>query len=273
MATLASGDGNSRFEQIKRTSRSGIEYWSSRELASALEYTDYRNFEQVISKAKEACSNSGNVVPDHFVERTEMVRIGSGAERALKVVYMDRFACYLAIQNADPTKTYVALGQTYFAIQTRRQELADQVDENERRLMLRNEMKEHNKSLASAAREAGVERPFDYAVFQDHGYQGLYGGLKQKDIHKRKNLKSSEGILDHMNSTELAANLFRATQTEEKLRREGVKGKERANKVHREIGTKVRKTIEEIGGTMPENLPVAESIKKLEAKKKKELGQ
>lgn len=175
MANLALDDGNTRFEQIKQTSRSGVEYWSSRDLASASEYTDYRIFEQVTSKAKEACFNSGNVVEDHFVERTEMVKIGSGAERAVQVVYMDRFACYLAIQNADPTKTFVALGQTYFAIQTRRQELADQAEEDERRLMLRNEMKEHNKSLASAAREAGVERPFDYAIFQDHGYHCLTG--------------------------------------------------------------------------------------------------
>jgi DNA-damage-inducible protein D len=150
-SSLLPSERHSRFESIKRTSRSGIEYWSSRELAGALEYTDYRNFEQVVAKAKEACFNSGQPVEDHFVERTEMVAIGSGAERSIKVIYMDRFACYLAIQNADPTKTTVALGQTYFAIQTRRQELSEEADENERRLMLRNEMKEHNKSLASAA--------------------------------------------------------------------------------------------------------------------------
>jgi DNA-damage-inducible protein D len=166
----------------------------------------------------------------------------------------------------------VALGQTYFAVQTRRQELSDEASEAERRLRLREEMRTHNTQLADAARGAGVIEPRDYAIFQNHGYQGLYGGLTAQDIHRRKQLQPSEQILDHMGSAELAANLFRATQAEEKLRREGIVGKASANRTHREVGTKVRQTIQELGGTMPEDLPTAESIKRLEARRKKELG-
>jgi DNA-damage-inducible protein D len=166
----------------------------------------------------------------------------------------------------------VAHGQTYFAIQTRRQELGDERIEDDRRLLLREEMRQHNVQLADAARDAGVVGSIDYAIFQNHGYMGLYGGLKQEDIHRRKGLKKSQKILDHMGSTELAANLFRATQAEEKLRRDEVKGKDAANRTHREVGAKVRKTIQELGGTMPEKLPVAESIKKIETKQRKRLG-
>jgi DNA-damage-inducible protein D len=166
----------------------------------------------------------------------------------------------------------VALGQTYFAVQTRRQELSDEAREAERRLRLREEMRTHNIQLADAARGAGIIEPRDYAIFQNHGYQGLYGGLTAQDIHRRKQLQPSEQILDHMGSAELAANLFRATQAEEKLRREGIVGKANANRTHREVGAKVRQTIKELGGTMPEDLPTAESIKRLEARRKKELG-
>ena len=166
----------------------------------------------------------------------------------------------------------MAHGQTYFAIQTRRQELADERIEEERRLLLREEMRRHNVQLADAAKDAGVIEPMDYAIFQNHGYMGLYGGLKQEDIHQRKGLKKSQKILDHMGSTELAANLFRATQAEEKLRRDKVKGKDAANRTHREVGAKVRQTIQELGGTMPEELPAAESIKKIETKQRKQLG-
>ena len=266
------GGHASPFERIKRTNDAGMEFWSSREFAGVLGYGDYRNFEGVIEKAKMACFNSGHRLEDHFVDVTEMVTIGSGAERPIKTVLLSRYACYLVIQNADPNKEIVAHGQTYFAIQTRRQELADGRIEDERRVLLREEMRRHNVQLADAARDAGVIEPLDYAIFQNHGYMGLYGGLKQEDIHRRKGLKKSQKILDHMGSTELAANLFRATQAEEKLRRDEVKGKNAANRTHREVGAKVRQTIRELGGTMPEELPVAESIKKIETNQRKRLG-
>jgi DNA-damage-inducible protein D len=262
----------SPFERIKRTSEAGVEFWSSREIAGVLGYSDYRNFEGVIEKSKLSCFNSGHRIEDHFVDVTEMVAIGSGAERPIKTVLLSRYACYLAIQNADPKKDIVAQGQSYFAIQTRRQELADEQIEDERRLLLREEMRQHNMKLADAARDAGVIEPMDYAIFQNHGYMGLYGGLKQEDIHRRKGLKKSQKILDHMGSTELAANLFRTTQAEEKLRRDEVKGKAAANRTHREVGAKVRRTIKELGGTMPEELPTADSIRKIETKKSKQLG-
>jgi DNA-damage-inducible protein D len=220
----------SPFERIKRINDAGTEFWSSRQFAGVLGYGDYRNFEGVIEKAKLSCFNSGHRIEDHFVDVTEMVTIGSGAERAVKTVLLSRYACYLAIQNADPKKEIVAHGQTYFAIQTRRQELADEHIEEDRRLLLREEIRRHNERLADAAKNAGVIEPIDYAIFQNHGYMGLYGGLKQEDIHRRKGLKKSQKILDHMGSTELAANLFRATQAEEKLRRDEVKGRDAANR-------------------------------------------
>ncbi len=261
------------FERIKRVNPSGAEFWSARELARVLEYTDFRNFIAVIAKAREACAKSGHTVSDHFVDINEMVSIGSGAQRELEDWALSRYACYLVIQNADPSKPLVALGQTYFAVQTRRQEMADQeaLKEDKTRLLLRAEMKKHNKNLAGVAKQAGVVQPLDYAIFMDHGYRGLYGGLGMRDIHERKRLKSKEHVLDHMGSTELAANLFRATQTEEKLRRENVWNKDHANRIHNEVGRKVRQTIHELGGTMPENLPVAESIKKVEGREKKRL--
>src|SRR5690606_25403758 len=183
-----------------------------------------------------------------------------------------RYACYLIVQNADPSKEVVALGQTYFAAQTRLREIQQMEaynrlnTEDEKRLFLRSEMAKHNTLLAAAAKKAGVSGSLDYAIFQNHGYMGLYGGLDAKGIHKRKGLRKSQQILDHMGSTELAANLFRATQTEEKLRKENIKGKQQANQTHYEVGKKVRKTIKEIGGTMPEDLPAADSIKKVGSK-------
>ena len=262
----------SPFEQIKRTNAAGMEFWSSRNFAEVLGYGDYRNFEGVIEKAKLSCFNSGHRIEDHFVDVTEMIEIGKGGQRPVKTVLMSRYACYLAIQNADPKKEIVAQGQTYFAIQTRRQELDDERIEEKRRLLLREEMRRHNIQLADAAKGAGVVQPIDYAVFQNHGYMGLYGGLKMEDIHRRKRLKKSQKILDHMGSTELAANLFRATQAEEKLLREKVQGKDAAYRTHHEVGAKVRQTIRELGGTMPENLPVVESIKKIETKRQKQVG-
>ena len=262
---------DSPFERIKRTNAAGNEYWSSREFAQILGYSDYRNFEQVIKKAKAACFNSGHRIEDHFVDITEMIEIGKGGQRPVHSVYMSRYACYLIVQNADPSKEIVALGQTYFAIQTRRQEVSEQELEDNRRLLLRQEMKTHNVRLAGAAKEAGIVKASDYAIFQNHGYMGLYGGLTSGDIQHRKGLKKGQQILDHMGSSELAANLFRATQTEEKLRRENIKGKEKANRTHRQVGAKIRQTIKELGGTMPEDLPAVENIKKLVTKHKKKL--
>lgn len=202
-----------------------------------------------------------------------MVNVGSGAEREIDDYELSRYACYLIVQNGDVRKKVIALGQTYFAVKTRQQELIenyDDLDEDLKRLAIRNEMKEHNKSLAEAAQLAGVKDPRDYAIFQNKGYQGLYGGLGRKEIHARKGLKKSQDILDHMGSTELAANLFRATQTDEKLRREKIVGKEAANQTHYEVGKKVRQTIKELGGTMPEDLPTPQkSIKQIEREQKK----
>lgn len=265
------------FESIKHIDENGVEYWTSRSLWKVLEYTEYRNFLPVIEKAKTACENSGQRIENHFVDIHEMIMIGKGAERPLDSVKLSRYACYLIVQNADPSKTIVAQGQTYFAIQTRIAEVQQMKeyhalsDEEEKRLFLRAELQKHNSELASAAKDAGVIDSRDYAIFQNYGYQGLYGGMTAKDIHARKGLKQSQKILDHMGSTELAANLFRATQTEEKLRRENIKGKQKANMTHYEVGAKVRQTIKELGGTMPEDLPTVENIKAVEKKKQKML--
>lgn len=263
------------FEGIRHIDERGNEFWRARQLAKALDYSEFRHFLPVVERAREACRNSGHIREDHFEDILEMVEIGSGAKRELPDVRLSRYACYLIVQNGDPSKIVIANGQTYFAMQTRRQELADDVkfarlSEDDKRLAIRNELAAHNKHLAAAARDAGVVTSLDYAIFQDHGYKGLYGGLGNKEIHSRKALKKSQKILDHMGSTELAANLFRATQAEEKLRREPTKGKTKANKMHFEVGRKVRKTIQELGGTMPENLPKPDtSIQQIESAKKK----
>lgn len=265
------------FEQIKHFNAIGQEYWSARELFSVLEYIKWDKFLNVIAKAKEACENSGQSVPDHFPRMEKMIDLPKGAKRNIGDLQLTRYACYLIVQNADPSKEVVALGQSYFAFQTRKAELIEEAFEQletdeEKRLFLRREMAEHNKHLADAAKAAGVIQPWEYAVFQNHGYMGLYNGLGAKEIHSKKGLKKSENILDHMGSTELAANLFRATQTEGKLKREKIKGKQKANQTHFEVGKKVRQTIKELGGTMPEDLPAHESIKKVETKMQKTLG-
>lgn len=263
------------FEHHRNVNEYGEDFWYARDLAQILDYKRFDKFLNVIDKAKTACLNSGYEVEDHFSQVGKMVELGSGAIREVEDYELSRYACYLVVQNADPKKEVVALGQTYFAIQTRKQELQEQfetLDEDKKRLAIRNELKAHNKSLQEAAMLAGVETNFDYATFQNHGYRGLYGGLDAKGIHARKGLKKSHKILDHMGSTELAANLFRATQTDEKLRRENVQGKENANRTHYEVGKKVRQTIEELGGTMPEDLPTPEkSIKQIERIEQKKL--
>lgn len=260
------------FENIKHIDEYGNEFWYARELQSILEYKEWRNFNKIIEKAKDACINSKNIIVNHFVDVNKMVDIGSNTKREISDIMLSRYACYLIVMNGDPRKDIIAFGQTYFAQKTRQQELQENfndLSEDEKRLSIRNELKHHNKSLAEAAQMAGIINDKDYAIFQNEGYKGLYGGLGAKDIHKKKGLKKSEKILDNMGSTELAANLFRATQTDEKLRRENIKGKINANQVHYDVGAKVRQTIQDLGGTMPEDLPTPEkSIKQIEKEQK-----
>ena len=264
------------FESASRIDEEGVEFWYARDLQRLLDYSDYRNFLKIVDKAKGACTQSGQKVENHFVDVNEMVEIGSGASREIENIKLTRYACYLTAQNGDSRKKPIAFAQTYFAIQTRRQEIRDEdeaqytpLSEDQKRVLLREEMKTHNARLASAAKGAGVIDPLDYAVFQNFGYKGLYGGLDRDGIQRRKGLKSKQAILDHMGSTELAANLFRATQTEDKLRREKIRGKSAANDTHFEVGRKVRETIRDLGGVMPENLPPATDIKKVEKALKK----
>lgn len=263
------------FESIKHVNEYGNEFWYARELQSILEYTEWRNFQKLIEKAQTACENSDMAVDECFVEVNKTSPMPNGGVKLIDDYILSRYACYLIVMNGDPRKEVIAVGQTYFAVKARQQELIDHYDElseDQKRLAIRKEMKAHNKSLAEAAQKAGVIKSYDFAIFQNYGYQGLYGGLGAKEIHARKGLKENEQILDHMGSTELAANLFRATQTDEKLRRENIRGKEKANQTHYEVGRKVRQTIAELGGTMPEDLPTPEkSIKQIESEQKKRI--
>ncbi len=256
------------FENLKHINEYGQEFWYARELQPALEYSQWRYLKDAIERAKSACGNSGQIISDHFAHVRKMVDIGSNAKREVDDFALSRYACYLIVMNGDPRKEIIALGQTYFAVKTRQQELIEdyeRLSEEQKRIAIRNEMKRHNSALAEAAHGAGVSKPLDYAIFQNYGYMGLYNGLKAKDIKERKGLSDNQDILDYMGSTELAANLFRATQTEEKLRREHIQGKTEANKTHFEVGKKVRQTIAELGGTMPEDLPTPDkSIRQLE---------
>ncbi|CAA6820489.1 MAG: DNA-damage-inducible protein D [uncultured Sulfurovum sp.] len=262
------------FEDIKQIDVNGNEFWYARALAQVLDYSDFRNFTKVIEKVKISLENNKEKIIFHIVDIEEEVVHGKGATKKYPSFALSRFACYLIVQNADPSKSVIAKGQAYFALQTRRQELEDedsfkQLQEDEKRLFLRNELKEHNKQLVATAQEAGVKTNIDFAVFQNYGYKGLYG-LDARGIHTKKGLKKSHKILDHMGSTELAANLFHATQTEEKLKRDKVQSKRNANKTHYDVGKKVRDTIEELGGEMPENLPTPEkSLIKIEKEQKK----
>ena len=262
------------FESIKHVNEYGQEYWLARELQPILDYAQWRNFNEAIDRAKLACENSGFDPSDHFAEVSKTIQMPKNASKDIPDYMLSRYACYLIVMNGDPRKEVIAVGQSYFAVKTRQQELIDDYEalsEDQKRLAIRNEMIVHNKSLAEAAQMAGITEPRDYAIFQNRGYQGLYGGLGAKEIHERKGLKKSQKILDHMGSTELAANLFRATQTDEKLRRENIRGKSAANEAHFQVGKKVRQTIKELGGTMPEDLPTPEkSIAQIEREQEQE---
>jgi len=247
------------FESIKHIDNFKNEYWYARELADVLGYVQWRNFQKVIDRAVLACQNSGYVVIDHFAEVSKMVDIGSSTQRKLVDYRLTRYACYLIVQNGDPRKEIIALGQTYFAIQTRRQEVQDafnQLDENNKRLVVRGNIKQWNLLLAEAAHNAGVITDEEFALFQNAGYMGLYGGMSVSDIHAKKGLKQNDKILDFMGSTEMIANLFRISQTEEKLKRDEVSTAVEANNTHYEVAEKIRKAIIEMGATLPENLPV-----------------
>jgi DNA-damage-inducible protein D len=267
------------FERIRQTTESGGEYWSARDLAEILDYASWQRFINVIERAMQACENSGYGVSDHFVLTVKMVALGSGAQRQIRDFHLSRYGCYLVVQNADPSKEIVALGQTYFAVQTRRQEMADELaglTGAQRRLYLRGEVALHNhqitEALAATIPETITAR--DYAAFHDHGYRGLYNGETARDIAARKGLKRGQHILDYMGTEELADNLFRQVQAEARLQREGVTNKHEANRVHHEVGTQVRRfIIEDLGGTPPEQLPTpAESIQELQQKERARIG-
>lgn len=259
-----------RFRAIEKRADNGSPYWIARELMGALDYADWRDFSKAIDRAKESCQMSGHFITNHFVELPEMVAIGSGAKRERENYALSKYACYLVAMNGDPSKPEIATAQAYFAEQTFKQELQEQLPEEERRALLRDRVKDANKRLSGAASKAGV-RSAKFGIFHDAGYKGLYGGIGVKAIKIKKGIGDKDELLDCIGPTELAANEFCVTQAEEKLNREGIKGEQQAIQMHHSVGAAVRKTIEKIGGTMPENLPKAPSIKRLKSKKEPKL--
>lgn len=264
----------SLFESLRHIDENGVEYWSAREIYTHLGYTKWANFLTVIEKAKESCKNASGDILSDFASVGKIVKAGA-MEKTIEDTLLTRYACYLVAQNGDPRKPEIAQAQTYFAIQTRYAEIQQMeayqelTTEESKRLFLREQLRAHNSRLADAAHAAGVITPLEYAIFQNAGYKGMYNGLTAKGIHRRKGLTNKQDILDHMGSTELAANLFRATQAEEKIRKENIHGKANANAAHHEVGKEVREAIKRIGGTMPEDLPSVESIKAIESKQRK----
>jgi DNA-damage-inducible protein D len=250
-------------DNIKHLTDNGIEYWWARDLQKLLGYPEWRYFENAINKAKLACEKSGEDVKRHFGDVTKKVTIGDTAERDIKDVALTRYASYLVAMNGNPEITQISFAQTYFAIQTRNQEKLDEVTETQKRLMLRDRVKDRNKHLGKAAKEAGV---INYGFFQNAGYQGLYGGLNYSDIKRIKGIDIKEDLLDCISRGELAANEFRITQTEEALKRGNVKGQNQASETHKKVGQQVRDAIEKIGGIMPEKLPKATSLKQINSK-------
>jgi DNA-damage-inducible protein D len=252
------------FETIKHLDEDGVEFWTARELMPLLGYDHWQKAEDVIGRAARACVNSGQVVDNHFNRSVKMVKIGINTVREVIDWKLDRYACYLIAQNGDPNKPEIAQAQSYFAIQTRKQELSRQISSEEKRLFIRNKVKEENKNLASTAKRAGVTK---FGSFNDAGYLGLYG-MKVRDIEQLKSINKGE-LLDRAGSEELGANLFRITQTEAKLRRENILGQSQASETHFMVGSKVRQTIKDIGGTMPEKLPMEKHIKEVKKNLKK----
>lgn len=266
-------NNNKTFEDIKHIDENDSEFWYARELMSILQYANWQNFEKIIEKAKISCENSNINVLDHFIDVDKMVQIGSGAERKQKDYKLTRYACYLIAQNGDSRKKVIALAQTYFAIQTRKQEISEKeyssLTEDEKRFYQRDLTRKGNYSLNQTAKKSGVK---NFDKFHNAGYKGLYNGETADDIAKRKGLRYREDILDNMGSTELIANLFRISQTEEKLIRDNIQTEKEANKTHYNVGAKVRKTIKELGGTMPEDLPTPKkSLKQLEKENSKSI--
>jgi len=276
MATGQDSASVTPFETIRQINEYGAEFWSARALAKVLGYNDWRNFLNVVSKARLACKNSGQDIADHFGDITNTIATGKGAHREVADINLSRYACYLIVQNADPEKPVVALGQTYFAVQTRRAEIADQLagmSEDQRRLVMRDEVTEQNKQLAAAAADAGVKTSRDHADFNNRGLYGLYGGLTARDIRLQRGLAANANIYDWMGFEELGDNLFRQIQAEARLRREGVSDKAQANRIHQEVGEQVRRFIvEDLHGTPPEDLPTpAESIQEVKRRERERL--
>jgi DNA-damage-inducible protein D len=258
---------NKDFESIKKIDNRG-EYWTARELMPLLGYERWENAEETIKRAQQACVNSGQNTEDHFRKATKMINIASGTAREtvrmVKEYHLSRYACYLIAQNGDPKKPAIAQAQTYFAIQTRKQEIFEKLSGTEKRLFIRGEVSDHNKKLFKTAKNAGVTK---FGLFNDAGYRGLYGA-PLADIEKKKGVQKGE-LLDRAGTTELAANLFRITQTDAKIKKENIKGDHSASQTHFMIGGKVRQTIKDIGGTLPENLPTEKHIKELKKEQKK----
>ena len=255
------------FESLKKHNQHGVEYWSARDLQPCLGYSQWRRFENAIKKAMESCKQSGNDPQNHFAGAGKMVEIGSQAGRDLEDFHLSRFACYLIAQNGDPRKPEIAQAQKYFAIQTRRQEISDQIAADIERLEIREQARVEFKALSGAAREAGVQDKM-FGVFHDAGYRGLYGGLGVDAIKARKGVPPKENLLDRMDTTELVNNQFRMVQTREKLKREGFKNQKKAIETHEAVGREVRSAIVKIGGTLPENIPPAEPIKSVKKRLK-----
>ena len=264
---------NQSFEDIKHIDENGIEFWYARELQKVLDYKEWRKFENVIQKAIMACKNTGIIEAEHFVGADKLSKRANNAEVLIKDYKLTRYACYLIAQNGDSRKKVIALAQTYFAIQTRKQEISEKeyslLTEDEKRFYQRNLTRKGNYSLNQTAKNAGVK---NFDKFHNSGYKGLYNGETADDIAKRKGLRYREDILYNMGSEELAANLFRITQTESKLKRDNISTEKEANKTHYNIGKNIREVIAKNGGTMPENLPTPEkSLKQLEKESKKKL--